>query len=259
MKNPLKEKIKNKEVVVGTFLFSSSPVVMEILGLSGLDFVIIDTEHGPTGTVDTQRLATLIRAAETAGTVPLVRIPERDRIMTQKVLDSGAKGIVVPWINTGEEAAEAVAFSKYPPRGVRGACYLTRGANYSIGFTEEYWNDANENTMVVPLIENQEGVDNIKDIITTPGVDFVFFGGRDYSMSMGHPVVNNPDTRNAMMHLEKVCREHDVPLARFLYPPFEESTKIAIKEGFRVLVAGGDVSLLAHASQNLVKSVRDSS
>ncbi len=132
MENALKEKLRKKEVTLGTFMFTYSPTIMEILGHSGFDFVIIDTEHGPTGAMDTVMLEQIIRTAEVSGTVPLVRLPERSKIMTQKVLDAGALGIVLPWIQTKEDAEEAVRVAKYPPAGHRGA-YLpnTHRANLS--------------------------------------------------------------------------------------------------------------------------------
>ncbi|TRO59739.1 hypothetical protein E2P71_01005, partial [Candidatus Bathyarchaeota archaeon] len=112
MENKLREKLARGEVALGTFMFTYSPTVMEILGHSGFDFVIIDTEHGPTGISDTITLEQIIRAAEVSGTVPLVRIPERSKVMTQKALDAGAKGIVVPFIQTKEDAELAVKDAK---------------------------------------------------------------------------------------------------------------------------------------------------
>lgn len=257
IKNRLKEKIQEEKVVVGTFLFIPSPTVIEILGYSGFDFAIIDTEHSPTGSLDTVLLENIIRAAEVSGIAPLVRIPERSKIMTQKALDSGALGVVVPWIRNKEDAIQAVKDAKYPPDGHRGSCYLTRQTGYSAKFTPDYWSQANENTMVVPLIEDQIGVDNIEDIISVEGVDFIFFGARDYSMSSGYPSVDNPATRKTREHLKKVCKKHKMPLAHFLYPPFEVSVKKAINDGAKVLVSGGDNALLLHTCRTLVNIVRD--
>ncbi|MCW4048831.1 MAG: aldolase/citrate lyase family protein [Candidatus Bathyarchaeota archaeon] len=253
--NPLKQKLSDGKVIVGTFLFSSSPVVMEILDHAGLDFVIIDTEHGPTGTVDTQKFGHLIRAAESAGVVPLVRIPERSRIMTQKVLDLGAMGVVVPMVETAEEVEEIVKDCRYPPAGNRGACYLTRAAKYSAGFTGDYWEKANENIMVIPLVESKTAVENIEKIVQVEGVDFAFFGGRDYSMKAGYNTVQNPETQRAIKHTQELCEKYNVPLARFLYPPFSESVKKAVDDGARVLVAGGDVSLLYSITSSMVKAL----
>jgi 4-hydroxy-2-oxoheptanedioate aldolase len=255
MENKLKKKLKEGKVVLGTFMFTYSPTVMEILGHSGFDFVIIDTEHAPTGISDTTTLEHIIRAAEISETVPLVRIPERSRIMTQKALDAGAKGVVVPWVQTKEDMEEAVKDAKYPPIGHRGSCFLTRPTGYSSKFTPDYWELSNENTLVVPLIENQTALDNIDEILQVQGVDFVFFGGRDYSMSCGFAQVNNPITNSAREHLLKKCKIYKTPLAQFLYSPFSESVEKAVEKGAQVLVSGGDVSLLLEICRELRKVV----
>lgn len=255
MKNPFKKMLRENKVTLGTFLFTYSPTIMEILGHSGFDFVIIDTEHAPTGPLDTVMLEQIIRAAEISGTVPLVRIPERSKIMTQKVLDAGAKGIVVPWIQSKEDAEEAVKDAKYPPKGHRGSCFLTRPTGYSSRFTPEYWDEANDSIMVVPLIENQTGVDKLDEILQVEGVDFIFFGGRDYSMSCGFSQVDNPQTKSARKHIIEKCNHHNVPMANFLYSPFDESVKHSVKQGAQILVAGGDVSLLLQVCKELRKVV----
>ena len=254
--NSLKEKLRAGQVVVGTYLFIPSPTIMEILGYAGFDYVIIDTEHSPTGSLDAQTLENIVRAADVSGVVPLVRLPERSRIMTQKALDAGAMGIEVPWVKTREDVENAVKDAKYPPEGHRGCCYLTRGARYSSDFTPDYWSDANRNTMVVPLIEKPEAVENLEDILSVDGIDFVSFGARDYSMSLGYPIVDNPETNRAREHVLNVCNQRGIPLGRFLYPPFDKSVKEAISEGFRVLVIGGDVSLLYHTTSEIVNIVR---
>jgi len=207
MRNKLKEKIKDDRVAVGTFLFTPSPTVMEILGYAGFDFAIIDTEHAPTGPLDTITLQNLVRAAEVSGIVPLVRLPEHSRIMTQKALDSGALGIVVPGVRTKEEAIQVVR---------------------ALG-----------------------------DIISVDGIDFLFFGPRDFSMSQGYSTVDNPVTKEARAHVEEICHRNEIPLARFLYPPFEESVKKSVDEGARILVAGGDVALLYQASREITKIVHN--
>lgn len=255
MENVVKKRIQEGQVVLGTFLFLPSPGVLEILGRAGFDFVIIDTEHSPIGSLDTVLLENLVRAAEVSGVVPLVRLPEHSRIMAQKALDAGGMGVVVPGIRTAEDCLEVVRSTKYPPMGDRGCCYLTRVTGYTALYTEEYWAEANRSTVVVPLIENREAVENLDAILDVEGIDFAFFGPRDYSMSLGHSTVQNSDTLTARERVEKLCEEKSVPLARFLYPPFEETAKRSVDEGARILVAGGDVSLLYGAARSLASAV----
>jgi len=229
---------------------------MEIFGHAGFDFAIIDTEHGPTGYTDTVGLENIIRAAEVSGITPLVRIPERSRVTTQKVLDAGAKGIVVAMIETADEAREAVADAKYPPEGHRGACYLTRPTHYAAGFTPKYWSEANQATMVVPMIETKKAVDNLDSVLSVKGIDFLFFGTRDYSLSLGHPTPDNEETKEAILRVNEACVRRGAKLARFLYPPYDKSVRQAVDEGFQILVVGGDVALLYQACRDVIKNVR---
>ena len=254
--NRLKEKLKAGQVVLGSFLFTPSPTVMEIFGYSGFDFAIIDTEHAPLGPLDTVGFENVVRAAEVSGITPLVRIPERSRVFTQKVLDAGAMGIVVPMIQSKEEVEQAVQDTKYPPEGQRGGCYLTRPTGFTSGFTPDYWADANRNTMVVPMIETKKAVENLDEILSVKGIDFLFFGTRDYSLCLGYPTPDNEPTREAIRRVNEICKSRGTLLARFLYPPYEKTVKQAISEGFQVLVVGGDVSLLYDVCQNIVKSVK---
>jgi len=99
------------------------------------------------------------------------------------------------------------------------AAFLIRPTAYSSKFTIEYWESANQNTLAVTLIENKTALDNIDDILNVPGIDFVFFGGRDYSMSCGYSHVNNPATNSAREILMKKCEKYNVPLAHFLFSP----------------------------------------
>ena len=139
--------------------------------------------------------------------------------------------------------------------GHRGSCFLTRPTGYSSKFTPDYWESANMNTMVIPLIEDQTGLDNLDEILSVPGIDFIFFGGRDYSMSCGFAQVNNPVTNTAREQIIRKCDEHGVPMANFLYSPFDESVKNSIAKGAKVLVAGGEISLLLQICTELRKVV----
>lgn len=146
--------------------------------------------------------------------------------------------------------------AKYPPEGHRGSCYLTRPTNFTASFTPSYWADANANTMVIPMIESKQAVDNLDEILSVKGTDFLFFGARDLSMSLGYPTPDNPETRSTMRHVNDLCAEKGVPLARFLYPPYDKSAREAIDEGFRILVLGGDVAILYETCRNVVRGAR---
>lgn len=180
--NALKEKMRRGEVGVGLFVNLYSPTLVEIIGYAGVDYVVIDDEHG---VFTYPQIEELIRAAEISGTTPLVRV-NYDNSAIQKVLDRGAMGIQVPMVNTKAEAEEAVKKAKFPPMGKRGTAYSVRSARFGSYKGREYLDDADENTLVIVQIETPEAVKNFEEIASVPGIDIVFIGPTDLSISMGY-------------------------------------------------------------------------
>ena len=183
--NTMKQKLQAGQPVFGSMItFPSAPVV-EMLGFLGYDWVLIDNEHGSI-TVDLAE--DLIRAAEFAGTAPVVRpVGNRPEIIAP-FLDRGAWGVQVPHINTPEEARASVSAVKYYPEGERGLFSRGRPADYGFsGSTPEYVADANRNTLVCLMLEEVEAIANIPELVRVPGVDVYFIGAGDLSQSMGYP------------------------------------------------------------------------
>ena len=183
--NTMKQKLQAGQPVFGSMItFPSAPVV-EMLGFLGYDWVLIDNEHGSI-TVDLAE--DLIRAAEFAGTAPIVRpVGNRPEIIAP-FLDRGAWGVQVPHINTAEEARAAVSAVKYYPEGERGLFSRGRPADYGFsGNTPEYVAAANRNTLVCLMLEEVEAIANIPELVQVPGVDVYFIGAGDLSQSMGYP------------------------------------------------------------------------
>lgn len=182
--NRLKATLKAGRPAVGAFLMVPSPDLVEMMGYAGLDFVIIDYEHGrPT----LETMGNMVRACEVSGLTSIIRIPSQcDRTHYLHALDSGAMGVQVPMIEDGNMAEEAVRLSKYYPRGVRG---LAGGRANRFGAIPlaEYVRQANEETMVIAQIETLAGAENATAIASVEGVDLVFIGPSDLSQSMGVP------------------------------------------------------------------------
>lgn len=191
MLNDIEDLFKKKQCAFGIFMKTGDPAFVEIAGLSGFEFVILDMEHGP---VDFLNLQNLIRAAECAGVLPVVRVSALDATCVSRALDVGAKAVQVPMIETAEEARLAVNFAKYAPEGARGVCRYVRAAGYSSKDRFEYFREANSSLVILQL-EGEEGVRNIDAILETPGVDVIFVGPYDLSQSLGvpgqteHPIV----------------------------------------------------------------------
>ena len=172
---------------IGASLNINSPHLVELAGSLGFDWVFIDCEHGAMSETETE---SLIRAAETYGMAPVVRVPANFAHLILRFLDMGAQGIVVPHVDTLEDARRAAAAAKYPPLGERGSNYGTgRNNEYGAGTGDanEYYRLSNEETILFALIESQAGVDNIDAIVGTDGIDATWLGPSDMALSMGLP------------------------------------------------------------------------
>lgn len=183
----IKQEMKNGNPMIGIFIQLPSPALVEMSAACGYDFVIIDNEHGTCGV--NGAIENMILAAYASGIYPIVRIPNLSMGSILKPLDMGAKGIHVPLINTKELAEETVKSAKYPPIGNRGASLSTRAGNY--GFITEKVSDVidkkNKDTLIIAAIETKESISNLDDILSVPGVDVIFIGPFDLSVSLGYP------------------------------------------------------------------------
>lgn len=171
---------------LGTWSDGSSATTVEIAGIAGFDFIIIDNEHG---CHKNPNWLELVRTAEACNILPIIRVPGANyEDLIKKSLDMGAAGILVPNINCKEDAETAVRYSKYAPIGKRGACPYVRANCYEYKYgTVDYYQKANEEVTVIALIESTEAVKNFDEIISVEGIDAVLFGRVDLSVSMGIP------------------------------------------------------------------------
>jgi 4-hydroxy-2-oxoheptanedioate aldolase len=182
--NTTKTKLLNGQAVLGVISNSTDPTIAEICGFSGLDYYMIDGEHGP---VTTAQVQDIVRACELSGTTPLARIRSNDPKLILQYMDAGVMGVMMPGIKTADEVRALVAAIKYPPQGERGLGPV-RAADYLLGSMNqgEYVRFANEQTLVLPQIEDKEAVDNLDEMLTIDGVDGFVIGPRDLAMSMGY-------------------------------------------------------------------------
>jgi 4-hydroxy-2-oxoheptanedioate aldolase len=177
----LSERLNSGEVLVGSFVGIAHPVVVEIAGCSGLDFVIVDMEHTCIGI---ETVENMVRAASWAGIEVVVRIPRIDEALIGKLLDIGAAGIQVPQASSREYVCRAIAATKYPPSGSRGYMPVCRASRFMQMGSEEYIRKSNSETLVVAQVEGKEGLSAIKEILQTKDLDVVFLGPYDLSMSL---------------------------------------------------------------------------
>lgn len=171
--------------MIGPFLFFSDPSAAELAGLAGFDFVVIDMEHTARTLAEVQHL---VMAAETADVTPIVRVPEVDEKLILRVLETGAQGIMVPLLETAEEAARAASAVRYPPKGKRGTFSHSRPARYGLAAKSlaRFFAEADQEVLLVGLIETKKGVENIESILDA-GIEVAIVGRGDLSSSMGLP------------------------------------------------------------------------
>jgi 4-hydroxy-2-oxoheptanedioate aldolase len=179
----LKDRLKNGETVLGSWSIIPSAALVEIIGYSGLDFIVIDSEHGP---VNIESAENLIRAAEITGMPSILRVPCNEPNFILQALDVGACGIQIPHVSTALQARLAVESAKYYPNGKRGFSPFTRAARYGLD-AQGHTADSNDKTVVVLNIEGVEGLRNLKKIVKVTDIDVIFIGPYDLSQSLGKP------------------------------------------------------------------------
>jgi len=241
MKN-IKQEMKKGNPMVGIFIPLPAPALVEMAAACGYDFVIIDNEHGTcevNGATEN-----MILAAYASGIYPVVRVPNLVMGSILKPLDMGAKGIHVPLINTKEIAEEAVKSAKYPPIGNRGTAVSTRAANY--GFSAEkgrkFLDKANEDTLMIAAIETKESISNLDDILSVPGIDVVFIGPFDLSVSLGYPTeVKHPVVVDAVKQIMKTTLNAGLQVG--ILPVSPDQAKEYIALGATYLPVSGAVAL----------------
>lgn len=208
MKNVLKEKLAAGQRPIGTFFELGSESVVESLGRTGLDFLIIDNEHGP---FEAERTADFVRAAALAGIVPLARVREISRPAVLKILDVGAQGLIIPDVHTVDQVRSLVDYAKFPPLGRRGFCPTRKdgwGFDYpaaegvGAGMAHE-----NSETLLIPQCETVGCLENIERIASMEGVDGIFIGPFDLSIAMGLPgQFDHPEFVKALGRIRDACR-----------------------------------------------------
>jgi len=251
MINTLKRKLTHGQVAIGPFLTLNCPDLAEIMGLTGFDFLIIDTEHGP---MEAESIQHLIRAAELRGVTPIVRVSDTRDITILKTLDVGAHGIEVPQVNSPQAAEAVVRAAKYHPVGTRGAA-LPRASEYGLRPLDDHLASANDETMVIVHCENRLGLACVEEIAATPGVDVLFVGPYDLSQSLGVPGrLKEPVVVEAVERALKAANAAGKPAGIFVTS--EEEACMRLDQGFKYLAYSIDGLIFANACTHVVKTLR---
>ena len=252
-KNLVLEKLDRGEPVFGTFFHSGSALIMDAIGLSGMDYVIIDKEHSP---IAVETAADMIRAAEAKDLTPFVRIKEISRSSVLKLLDLGAKGLIVPAVGGVEDVKKLVEYSKYPPVGNRGMA-MGRGSDFGLDAPPlpEHWALHNRQTLMIPMCETRECLESIEEITAMDGVDGIFIGPCDLSIALGKPgEFDDPEVSAAFERVVKACRAN----GKFclIYAPSTALAERFLHMGFHGCASGIDVNLMLSAYLKLARELK---
>jgi 4-hydroxy-2-oxoheptanedioate aldolase len=251
--NRAKEKLKAGETIYGVFANGVSVEMVEIMGLSGFDFITIDSEHAPSSD-ETNRL--LVMAGESRNTPVFIRTPNKLHSSILRSLDIGAQGLLLPQVNSAEEAEEIVRAAKYYPEGFRGVG-LGRGADYGIGLDlGEYFRRSNDNLLIAVQCENAAGVPHLDAIAAVPGVDVIFVGPFDLSQSLGIPGrINAPEVNEIIKTVLDSCGRHGKYAGIFTFSIAEAKQYAAM--GFRYIIAGSDLNYLGEGCRKALRELRE--
>jgi 4-hydroxy-2-oxoheptanedioate aldolase len=245
LKNKFKHAIKSGQQQIGLWCSLSHHFSVEVVAGAGFDWLLLDTEHSPN---DIESVFTQLQAAAPYHSHPIVRVPWNDMVTIKRYLDIGAQTLLIPFIQNEEEAKRAVAYTRYPPYGVRGVAGTTRATRF--GRVKDYARHAQDEICVLLQIENQAGLDNLEKIAAVEGVDGVFIGPADLHASLGYMgETNNPKVMpiidDAIRRIKKAGK------AAGILTGVEADARRWMAEGTLFTAVGADVGLLARASDTL--------
>ncbi len=250
LQNPVKRKLKEGKIVVGTWLNLGDPIAAEAIAALGFDWLVVDTEHSPIGL---HAMATMFQAISRFPVAPMVRIPWNNEENIKRVLDAGAWGFVAPNVRSREEAELVVEAAKYPPRGIRSL----GGGRHSLSFKTDpptYFQKANDEIVVVLQVEHIDGVRKIDDILSVPDVDACLIGPNDLCASMGLAPSLEPSHKEfeeAVQIILRAAQRHGV--AAGIHCATTGTVNRRIREGWRFMGILGDLRFMTAAA----KAARD--
>ena len=235
---------------IGTWISSASPIVAEAMGHAGFDWAVVDMEHAP---LDMMDLVHVMQALAATKVTHIVRVPWNDAVTVKRVLDAGATTVLFPFVQNADEAAQAVAATRYPPAGVRGAAGMSRASRF--GTAPQYLKTADAGMGVIVQLETPQALAQLEAIAAVDGVDAVFVGPADLSASMGHVgQFTHPEVMRAMGDAAQRCRQLGKPVGSVGSTPEVVSQYRAM--GFDYLAISSDMGLLMAGALAAAKALR---
>ncbi len=250
--NRIRAALKAGKNVIGTFVATPDPSIVELLGYAGFDYLIMDMEHGP---LDTVLMENMLRAADASGTVPTVRVTQNNPSLILRALDCGAMGVVIPQVNDVTSATAAAKSMRYAPAGgYRGMALGTRVTNYGMIGRDEALQFAAEGPLAILQAESKECLQNLSEIVKIPGVDMMYIGPTDLSQFLGYPAqIDHPEVQKAIHQIADTTRAAGLYVGMFVRSA--EEAKYWAGQGIQFLTVGGDKGYMFRAVRETIKAL----
>ena len=252
MSRDFKKLLQSDEAVLGTWTQITAPEMIDLIGLNGFDFTIIDCQHAPIGIETAENLA---RAADANDIAVALRVSRNDPVEVMKALDVGIRHVVIPNVESAEEAETALAATRFAPSGLRGACPCCRSGGHFIRNWETYVADEEDRTGAIPLVETQKGYENIEEICAVDGLAGLMLGPFDLSVSMGFQGDwRRKEVLGAVEHMVRCGADAGIDVIMPVFAPTPAECKELMahwsKMGVRSFVIGSDKIIVAEALAN---------
>ncbi|MBD3181473.1 2-dehydro-3-deoxyglucarate aldolase [Candidatus Poribacteria bacterium] len=247
-KNTVKKKLASEKPAIGAWLSLASWVSAEYMAHAGFDWLVVDTEHSPVGFETTVHC---FQAICTTDTIPMARVTWNDPILIKRLLDAGAMGLVIPMVNSPEEAEQAVKAMKFPPEGLR-----SLGGGRAMVYGSDYFAEANNEIAVIVQIEHIEAVKSAQEILAVDGVDACFIGPNDLAGSMGiKPDIHcsDPEHEAAVMSVLQSAKEVGKPAG--IHCATTEAVNRRVEQGFQFVAISSDAGMLKSSASKIVSEI----
>ena len=249
--NRFKHAILNGQKQIGLWSHLCSPISIEILAHCGYDWLLLDMEHSPNEVPD---VLAQLQAMQGGTATPIVRPPWNDMVTFKRLLDIGVQTLLVPYIQTAEEARNAVSYTRYPPQGVRGVSVSQRSNRY--GTVPDYFKNVNQHMCVMVQIESLAGVAAVKEIAAVDGVDCIFVGPSDLAAALGHlGNAGHPEVQAVIAQIFADAKAAGKPTG--ILAPLEAHARKYLEMGATFVGVGSDLGAFRSATQALCERYRD--
>ena len=251
MSKLLKQKIQNSELTIGSWISLAHPAIVEIMANAGFDWLVVDLEHS---VITIREAEELIRIIDLSGVTPLVRLTTNSPDQIKRVMDAGSHGIIVPMVNSADDAESAISAVRYPPDGNRGVG-LARAQGYGVKFNNYFKSNQND-AVVIVQVEHIDAVNNLEEILSVDGVDGYLVGPYDLSCSLGIPgEFDHPEFIETVGKINSVANRLNISGGTHIVEPDVSQLKNKIEEGQKIIAYSVDIRILDHTVRDGLRSI----